>query len=67
MRFKSFFIKYLPLFLFTFLSIGISANTIIVINENGVGINGVKTTFEINQQKKVKTTPLRIDFQKCCL
>lgn len=64
MRFKPFFINYLPLFLFTVLSFTLSANTITVINENGVGINGRTTTFEIEQQKELKPTSLRIDFQK---
>ena len=64
MRQTSFFIKYLPLFLFTFLSIALSANSISVININGVGVNGVKTTFEIKYQKEVQAVHLRIDFQK---
>ena len=66
MRLKLFLIKYLPFFLFTFLTIGLSANT--MVNEIGIGINGMESTFEIKKNKSLKSLiPLKIDFQKIIL
>ena len=62
MRRTSFFIKFFPLFLIIGTSITLSGNT--MVNEYGVGVNGVKTTFEIKKYKDLKANPFSIDFQK---
>lgn len=62
MQQTSFFIKFLSLFLIIGVSITLSANT--MVNGYGVGVNGVKATFEINKKKDLKATPFSIDFQR---
>ena len=65
MQQTSFFIKFLLLFLIIGGSITLSANT--MVNGYGVGVNGVKATFEIKQSKDLKAIPFSIDFQRTLL
>lgn len=62
MQKMSFLKKYSLLFLFALLSTSLAANT--MVNEYGIGINGVKTTFEIKKEKDFKWMHLSVDFQK---
>ena len=62
MRLNAFIVKKLSLILLTFLTVSLSANT--MVNENGIGVNSVKTTFEITKNKEVKSICLKVDFNK---
>lgn len=62
MRLNYFVVKNLTLFFLLFFSVSSLANT--MVSEKGIGINGVKSTFDITKHKEVKSTSIAVDFKK---